>query len=246
MASVPVESPVRRQRNQGPAFVSSPTRWPGPGVAGIDVLVAHPEPGRRAAIRHMLDGDNQVRVVAVAGDSEQAEAAAERLHPAVALVDDRLAGREHAERIARRSRLILLIGETEPRAVTAMLLGPARGYVTYGHLEPAELLGAVRAVAGGLAWLCPVAASAATAAMRASAEPAAAPGPVPPRWDHGLTEREREVLELLCRGMSNAAIATALALAEKTVKNHLSRSFAKLGVHNRVDAVRRLGVSSPR
>ena len=245
MASVPAESPVRRQRNQSPALVSSPTRPAGPGTAGIDVLVAHPEPGRRAAIRHMLDGDNQVRVVAVAGDSEQAEAEAERLHPAVTLVDERLAGLERAERIARRSRLILLTGETEPSAVTAMLLGPARGYVTYDHLEPAELLGAVRAVAGGLAWLCPVSASAATAAMRASAGPAAA-RPATPHWDDRLTGREREVLELLCRGMSNAAIATALALTEKTVKNHLSRSFAKLGVHNRADAVLRLGVSSPR
>jgi DNA-binding NarL/FixJ family response regulator len=229
----PLGPSAARPRNQAQVFAL--TR---PVPAGIDVLLAHPDPGGRSALHGVLDRHAELRIVAVTGDGDEAAAEAERLRPAVALVDDRLSTAARAQRIARMSRLILLTVQTEPDVIATMLLGPARGCLTYDQLEPDDLRNAVRAVANGLAWLSPAAVSAATSAMRAVRP--TAPGPVE---DHGLTCREREVLELLCRGMSNAAIAIALTLTEKTVKNHLSRSFAKLGVHSRGEAVRRLNAA---
>lgn len=246
MASVFAEPPARPPRNPGRAAYAN-TRANTPDRAGsrIDVLLAHPDPVGLAAIRYLLDGDERVRIVGVSGDGEETVALAGQLRPAVAVVDDRLATPGCAERIARWTRLIVLTDATDPAALTAMLLGPASGCLSYQQLEPGDMLGAVRTVAAGLTWLCPLAVSAVTAAMRASAEPATSPRPAGSRWDHLLTKREREVLELLCQGMSNAAIASTLTLAEKTVKNHLSRTFAKLGVRTRAEAVQRMGFKPP-
>jgi DNA-binding NarL/FixJ family response regulator len=154
------------------------------------------------------------------------------------VIDDRLPG---WQQLARHARIVLLTGETDLRTLGAMLRGPASACLTYDQFEPADLLSAVHAVSDGLAWLSPVAASAAAAAMRESNWPTASRRTIRhPSPDRPLTGRERDVLGLLCQGMSNAAIATALALTEKTVKNHLNRSYAKLGVHSRSEAVRRL------
>jgi DNA-binding NarL/FixJ family response regulator len=126
----------------------------------------------------------------------------------------------------------------------AMLRGPVHGCLVYDHFEPVDMVRAVYAVAGGLGWLSPVAASAAAAALTRPY------GPVPGlRADLAerlrLTGRERDVLELVCRGMSNAAIATALSLAEKTVRNHLSRGMTKIGVRTRSEAMLRLTADEP-
>lgn len=238
MAFAPADPSAGRHRNKGPAFGTAPTRPGARAGVPIDVLIVHPEPEGRAVICHLLGQGDRVRVVALAGDSAQATAEAARLRPAVVVADDRLPG---WDRLTRQSRVVLLTGETDPPAVATMLRGPASAYLVYDHFEPADLLGAVCAVADGLAWLSPTAASVAAAAMRESAGPATPGRPDrAAQWDHRLTRRERDVLELLCRGMSNAAIATALALTEKTVKNHLNHCYAKLGVHNRAEAVRRL------
>lgn len=241
MAFAPADPSVEPHRNRGPGFATAWTRPVARAGAPIDVMIVHPRPEGRAVIRYLLGHGDRVRVVALTGDGAQATAEAARLRPAVVVADDRLPG---WDRMTPQSRVVLLTGETDPRAIATMLRGPASAYLVYGHFEPADLLGAVCAVADGLAWLSPTAASVAAAAMRESARPAAPPRPSRPdraaEWDHRLTRRERDVLELLCQGMSNAAIATALVLTEKTVKNHLNHCFAKLGVHNRAEAVRRL------
>ncbi len=212
------------------------------GDLPIDVLVAHPEPEGRAAIRHLLHCDG-VRVVALTGDRAEMVTEAARLRPAVVVVDERLSGPDGARTLALQSKIVLLTAETDPHAIGRLLHGPAFGYLVYDYFDPTDLLPAVRAVAGGLAWLSPPAAAVATAQMRESALP-----PAPDRdvaGDHRLTGREREVLQLLCQGLSNAAIATTLELAEKTVKNHLNHIFTKLDVHNRVEAVNRLTGCGP-
>jgi len=241
MAFATTGPPAGPHRNKGPAFATVWTQPTARSGVPIDVQIVHPEPEGRAVICHLLGQGDRVRVVALAGDSAQATAEAARLRPAVVVADDRLPG---WDRMTRQSRVVLLTGETDPAAIATMLRGPASAYLVYDHFEPADLLGAVYAVADGLAWLSPTAASVAAAAMRESAGPATPRRPSRPDrpigWDHRLTRRERDVLELLCEGMSNAAIATALALTEKTVKNHLNHCFAKLGVHNRAEAVRRL------
>jgi DNA-binding NarL/FixJ family response regulator len=213
-----------------------------PTAITIDVLIAHPEPVQRTIIRHLLDGQPNIRVVAVIGDGSETAVTAELLRPAVILVDDRMTTPGGIEALARRSRVIVLTGETEPQVVAALLHEPARGYLIYDNFEPADLLGAVHAVAQGLAWLSPLAASAAADQMRSTSTSST---PARPRPDHTvrLTPRERQVLELLCQGLSNPDIAAALGLREKTIRNHLSRGFAKLGVTGRAEAVRRLSES---
>lgn len=232
MAFVPADPAAGPHRNRGPAFAYV---WPRPGSrAGspIDVLLAHPEPDGRDTLHRSLARGDRVTVVAVTGTGADASEAVTRLRPAVVVADDRLPG---WQLLARQARVVLLTGETDLHTLGTMLRGPAAAYLTYDQFEPADLLGAVHAVGNGLAWLSPTAASAAAAAMRESARPArCAP------HDRRLTQRERDVLALLCQGLSNAAIAGALELTEKTVKNHLHRSFVKLGVHTRADAVRLL------
>ncbi|MGJ6967702.1 hypothetical protein ACSDR0_37890 [Streptosporangium sp. G11] len=137
--------------------------------ATIDVLIAHPEPAGRAVIRGILDGHPHVRVVAARGDGDEAVAEAHRLRPAVILLDDRITTPTAIAALSRRSRVILLTGATESHVVATLLHEPARGYLIYDNFEPTDLLGAVDAVAQGLCWLSPIAASVAVAQIRGSA-----------------------------------------------------------------------------
>jgi len=236
MAFAPVDPAAGPHRNTGPAFAYVWSRPVPRAEAPIDVLVAHPEAAGQDALCRSLGGGGWVTVVGVTGTFAGACTAITRLRPAVVVIDDRLLG---WQQLAGYARIVLLTGETDLRTLGAMLRGPASACLTYDQFEPADLLSAVHAVGDGLAWLSPVAASAAAAAMRESNRSAVPFRPLPHRpRDHRLTGRERDVLDLLCQGMSNAAIATALELTEKTVKNHLNRGFAKLGVHSRSEAVR--------
>ncbi|MFY1672091.1 hypothetical protein ACN27G_19320 [Plantactinospora sp. WMMB334] len=147
----------------------------------ISVLLAHPSAAERAAIRAVLDSADQMRVVALTGDGCEALALARRLRPTVTLLDDRVAapdGTDLVSALARRSSVIALTGTTEHHVIRAMLCSPVQGCLVYGQFEPADLLGAVRAVAGGLAWLSPVAVAAVIWSLREPALPAKA-GPCP-------------------------------------------------------------------
>ncbi|MEV6343987.1 response regulator transcription factor [Actinoplanes sp. NPDC051851] len=208
--------------------------------ATIDVLIAHPDTARRTAMRYLLEQPPYVRVVAVTGDAATAAAEADRLRPAVILIDDRMAARGGVEALSRYSRVILLTAATEPHVVASLLHEPALGYLVYDNFDPIDLVGAVRAVARGLAWLSPIVASAAAKVMR---EAVNRPGPVERDPGPRLTRRERQVLDLLGKGLSNAAIADTLTVTEKTVRNHLSRGFAKIGVRGRAEAMRHLAAA---
>jgi DNA-binding NarL/FixJ family response regulator len=135
--------------------------------------------------------------------------------------------------LARHSGVLALTSSEEPHIITEMLQRGARGYLVHGEFEPHDLVRAVHEVAGGRGWLSPRAASVAVSMARGRT---AAPER-PRRPEAGLTDRELEVLDLLCQGLSNAAIAHRLWLTEKTVKNHLNHVFAKLGVRSRTEAV---------
>jgi DNA-binding NarL/FixJ family response regulator len=93
-------------------------------------------------------------------------------------------------------------------------------------------------VAGGQGWLSPLAALVATSVLRETVVVVpAADRQRQAQLRFGLTRREREVMELLSQGLSNASIAGRLQLTEKTVKNHLNRILGKMRVHNRTEAV---------
>jgi DNA-binding NarL/FixJ family response regulator len=211
----------------------------------IEVLIVDDNPIVRAALHGFLATSDEVRVVAEAGDGREAVAVARQLRPAVTLLDYRMPiadGLSVIGELSAQSAVLVLTSDSSPEVIGQMLRGGARGYLVHGEFDPPELLRAVRAVAHGHGWLSPLAASVATSALRDQVsrererddrrerERLA-------RSRFGLTQREQDVLALLCEGLSNAAIARRLVLTEKTVKNHLHHIFAKLNVSSRTEAV---------
>jgi DNA-binding NarL/FixJ family response regulator len=216
----------------------------------ITVLVVDDNRTVRETLRPLLEADPGISVVGEAANGQAGLAAARRLRPQVTLLDHRMPiadGLTVVADIAAHSNVLVLTGSGEVELVAPMLRGGARGYLVYGQFEAPDLLRAVHAVAAGQGWLTPVAASVATSALqdaqaRTEAAAARTRGLHAARIRFGLTERERDVVELVTEGLSNAAVAGRLGLSEKTVKNHLNAAFAKLDVSSRTEAaVRWLG-----
>ena len=211
----------------------------------ITVMVVDDNATVRATLRALLESSLDLSVVAEAGNGLAAVQAAHRVRPAVTLLDQRMPvadGLSVIETLAAHTSVLVLTSSPEAELIGPMLRGGARGYLVYGQFQPLELVRAVREVAAGRGWLSPTAASVATGAIQAQAAQeraarARAENERTARLSFGLSEREREVLELLCGGLSNLAIARRLALSEKTVKNHLNHIFAKLDVTSRTEAV---------
>ncbi|NLU79482.1 response regulator transcription factor [Micromonospora sp. HNM0581] len=213
----------------------------------IDILIVDDNPIVRAALRGYLASADDMAVVGEAGDGRTALSSAQRLRPAVTLLDHRMPiadGLSVVTQLTGHTAVLALTSDSGEELISGMLRGGARGYLVHGEFEPVELLRAVRAVAAGQAWLSPRGAAVTISALRDQAlrdrETAGHADRIRRMQDEfGLTPREREVVELLDAGHSNAAIARRLLLTEKTVKNHLNRVFAKLGVSNRTEATMR-------
>jgi DNA-binding NarL/FixJ family response regulator len=211
----------------------------------IDVMIVADNPTVRHGLRRLLQVGGDVRVVAQARGGRKALAVARRLRPAVTLLDswmpaaDRLA---MLDALTSVSSVLVLGDDPDPDLVAAMLRGGARGFLVHGRFDQPELVRAIVAVADGQGWLSPAVVSIATSALREQvvrerARREDAERQREARRRFGLTEREQEVVELLCQGLSNASIAERLLISEKTVKNHLNHIFAKLRVSNRTEAV---------
>jgi DNA-binding NarL/FixJ family response regulator len=128
---------------------------------------------------------------------------------------------------------MLSYSEDEP-LVTGAISNGASGYLVHGRFDPDELEQRIKAIARGEMVLSPAVTPAVFDALRR------APGPANDEREEGLgslTAREREVLNLLARGLSNRDIAEELVITNKTVKNHLSRIYEKIGVHSRAEAI---------
>nr|BFE59534.1 response regulator transcription factor [Dactylosporangium thailandense] len=213
----------------------------------IDVLIVDDNPIVRAAIRAYLAAADDIHVAGEAGDGRTAVTAVQRLRPTVTLLDHRMPiadGLSIIGQLAEQTSVLVLTSDSGEALIAGMLRGGARGYLVHGEFDPPDLLRAVRAVAAGMAWLSPVVAAVTVSTMREQAardqaELGRADRLREIREQFGLTQREREVLDLLCGGHSNAAIARRLLLTEKTVKNHLHHIFTKLGANNRTEAAMR-------
>jgi DNA-binding NarL/FixJ family response regulator len=204
------------------------------------VLIVDDNPVVRDALRGVLDLSDDVRVVGEAGNGRDALALALRHRPDVTLLDHRMPiadGLSIVDELARHTAVLALTSDASPGVIASMLRGGARGYLVHGHFDPPDLLRAVLAVAGGQGWLSPVAASVAVSVARSALREQGIRHAAQDSF--GLTDRERDVLDLLCDGLSNATIAQRLRLTEKTVKNHLYNAFAKLQVGSRTEAMLR-------
>jgi len=210
----------------------------------IRVLVVDDNAVVRRGVAALLGAADDIEVVGEAADGKEGVRLARELAPDVVLCDVRMPvmdGVAAAEAMARRTRVMMLTYSEEEDQVAAAINAGASGYLVHGRFEPDELERAVRDLAAGRSVLSPAVVPIVFDALRRSA------GESPTRAGNDPTEltgREREVMNLLCTGRSNREVAEALFVSEKTVKNHLNRIYAKLGVTSRAEAIARwLGVA---
>jgi DNA-binding NarL/FixJ family response regulator len=204
----------------------------------ISVLLADDQDLVRTGFRLILEAEDDLEVVGDAGDGEQAIEGVRRRQPDVVLMDiqmPRLDGIAATRRIAEdpgiRSRVVILTTFEQDDYVFEALRAGASGFLLK-NAPPEQLVQAVRTVAAGDALLAP----AITRRVIRDYAQRSAPRKTDARVEL-LTERELEVLRLLATGKSNAELAAQLFLGEGTIKTHVSRVLAKLGLRDRVQAV---------
>lgn len=199
----------------------------------VRVLIADDSDVIRHGLRALLSASDAVELVGEARDGEEALALAAALDPDVVLLDVRMPRRDGvavAAELSSRARVLMLTFSDEPATIQEALRAGATGYLVHGQFDADDLVDAVVSAAGGTGTFSPSAVSVLRASIGAA--PAAA------ERDHfGLTEREREIMDLVAEGLRNGEIAGRCFVAEKTVKNHLNRIFAKLGVESRPQAM---------
>jgi DNA-binding NarL/FixJ family response regulator len=209
----------------------------------IRVVLADDEQLLRVGFRMILDAHSDFDVVAEAADGHQAIAAAKTLHPDVIVMDVRmpeLDGIAATETITREHSdvrvLILTTFDLDEYAFAGLRAG-ASGFVLK-DVPPAELIGAIRAVAAGDAVVAPRVTRALLDRLSAHLPDPRAAAPAADTTGVGaLTDREREVFGEVARGLNNAEIAARLHLSEATVKTHITRVLAKLQLRDRVQMV---------
>lgn len=204
----------------------------------ISVLVADDQAMVRAGLRLILAAEPDITVAGEAADGLEAVAAVRRLRPDVTLMDVRMprldgiaATRQLLSADPAPTRILVLTTFDVDAYVYDALRSGASGFLLK-NAPPEDLVRAIRAVAEGNGLLDPA------VTRRVIEEFARTPaaGPVPAEVAT-LTEREQEVLLHVAHGLSNAEIAATLIVSEATVKTHVARLLAKLGLRDRVQAV---------
>jgi DNA-binding NarL/FixJ family response regulator len=212
----------------------------------IRVLVVDDHAVVREGLRAFLDLQDGIEVVGEAENGAAAVTEAERLRPDVILMDlvmpelDGVGAMRELRGRVPRARVIVLTSFIDDERLLPAVRAGAAGYLLK-NVEPQELARAVRAAHQGEAHIDPAVAARLVGQI-------AAQGPEDDAIDR-LTPRERQVLELIARGLPNKRIALELGLSEKTVKTHVGHVLAKLGVADRTQAALRAvraGLVSPR
>ncbi|HUB69759.1 MAG TPA: response regulator transcription factor [Acidimicrobiales bacterium] len=207
----------------------------------IAVLLVDDQPLLRAGFRMVLEEQPDLSVVGEAGDGEEAVRLCNNLKPDVVLMDVRMprmdgveATRKIAEEVPQSRVLILTTFDLDEYVFNALRVG-ASGFLLKDAL-PGDLARAVRAVADGDAVVAPSVTRRLLETFAQYLPSGEGDGPAGGRAT-ALTEREREILVEVAAGLSNREIAAKLFVAEATVKTHIGRILAKLGLRDRAQAV---------
>ncbi|GAA1020246.1 DNA-binding response regulator [Acrocarpospora pleiomorpha] len=201
----------------------------------IRLLVADDHPVVRDGLRALMSTVEGIEVVAVAGDGVQALRAVREQPVDVVLMDIAMPVMDGIEATRRLTRepspptVIMLTMSDDDLSLLAAVRAGARGYLLKNSGQD-DVIAAVRAAARGQAVFGPGTAESLIALLHAPPRTAAPPFPQ-------LTHREREVLDLLARGLGNQAIAQQLHLSPKTVANTISAILPRIGAHDRAHAI---------
>jgi DNA-binding NarL/FixJ family response regulator len=205
---------------------------------GVRVLVVDDDSLMRAGLRAVFSSDDQIEVVGEAGDGRAAIDSAKRLNPDVILMDvrmpemDGITATREVLQTTPEARVVIVTTFEEDDYVFGALAAGASGFLLK-RTGPEELIDAIKTVAAGDALLSP-------SVTRRVIERMARETPLAEPDENRLgelTAREREVLELLAAGLTNAEIAERLVIEESTVKTHVKRVLMKLDLRDRVQAV---------
>lgn len=207
----------------------------------IRVLLVDDHALVRQGLRMFIEMQNDMEVVGEGANGLEAVELAARLKPDVILLDLMMPEMDGVEatckilRGAPQSRVLILTSFGEDDKVFPAIRAGAQGYLLK-DIQPRDLVQAVRESYQGKAQLHPIVARRLMMAI-AGDMPAKEPKPVSlPVELQGLTEREREVLEQIARGLTNREIAEKMVISEKTVKTHVSNLLDKLGLEDRTRA----------
>ncbi len=207
----------------------------------ISVLVVDDQPLVRQAVRDILSDSGGIRVVGEASNGREAVRAAAEAAPDVVVMDIRMPEMDGiaatseiiAGPSARPARVLILTTFEEDEYIVAALRAGASGFIGKGA-EPDEIVRAVRTIHSGESLLSPI-------ATRALIERFVEPTPMASAWHDRslsrLTEREREVLVLVARGLTNQEIAARLVISPHTAKTHVNRIMTKVDARDRAHLV---------
>jgi len=204
----------------------------------IRVLVVDDDDLMRAGLRAVLSSDESIDVVGEAADGRAAIDAARLLSPDVLLMDvrmprlDGIGATRELIGAAPETRILILTTFEDDDYVFGALSAGASGFLLK-RTRPEQLIEAIHTIAGGESLLSPSVTR--TVIDRMAHQPQHDPAAASRLRD--LTPRERDVLELVARGLSNSEIAKSLIVEESTVKTHVKRILAKLDLRDRVQAV---------
>jgi DNA-binding NarL/FixJ family response regulator len=202
------------------------------------VLIADDDDLMRAGLAELLSNDPTIQIVGDAATGREAIERTHRLDPDVVLMDvrmpdlDGIAATAELTRTCPAAKVLILTTFEQDDYIFGALRAGASGFMVK-RTRPEELIAAVHTVAAGDALLSPSVTRRVIDRM--------AQQPTPDLTGHtgltALTSREREVLALIARGMSNREIATALTVEESTIRTHVKRILMKLGLRDRVQAI---------